>query len=54
MLILLAVVSQSPLNPLRLIAVCALATSLEQWSRWGIDNLTVPMAVGLSWMWMTV
>ncbi|KZR90281.1 Cytidylyltransferase family protein [Synechococcus sp. MIT S9508] len=53
-LILLVLISQSPLHPLRLIAVCALAVGLEQWGRWGIDNLTVPMAVGLSWMWMTV
>ena len=53
-LFLLVLISQSPLRPLRLIAVCALAVGLEQWGRWGIDNLTVPMAVGLSWMWMTV
>ena len=53
-LLLLVLISQSPLHPLRLIAVCALAVDLEQWGRWGIDNLTVPMAVGLSWMWMTV
>ena len=53
-LILLVLISQSHLHPLRLIAVCALAVGLEQWGRWGIDNLTVPMAVGLSWMWMTV
>ena len=53
-LILLVLINQSPLHPLRLIAVCALAVGLEQWGRWGIDNLTVPIAVGLSWMWMTV
>ena len=53
-LLLLVLISQSPLHPLRLIAVCALAVGLEQCGRWGIDNLTVPMAVGLSWMWMTV
>ena len=53
-LLLLVLISQSPLHPLRLIAVCALAVGLEQFGRWGIDNLTVPMAVGLSWMWMTV
>ncbi len=52
-LLLLVLISQSPLHPLRLIAVCTLAVGLEQWGRWGIDNLTVPMAVGLSWMWMT-
>ena len=53
-LLLLVLISQSPLRPLRLIAVCALAVGLEQFGRWGIDNLSVPMAVGLSWTWMTV
>ena len=53
-LLLLVLLSQSPLNPLRLIAVCALAVGLEQFGRWGIDNLSVPLAVGLCWAWMTV
>ena len=53
-LLLLVLISESPLHPLRLIAVCALAVGLEQLGRWGIDNLSVPMAVGLSWAWMTV
>ena len=53
-LLLLVLLSQSPLHPLRLIAVCALAVGLEQFGRWGIDNLTVLIAVGLCWAWMTV
>ncbi|KZR91781.1 Cytidylyltransferase family protein [Synechococcus sp. MIT S9509] len=53
-LLLLVLISESTLHPLRLIAVCALAVGLEQLGRWGIDNLSVPMAVGLSWTWMTV
>ena len=53
-LILLALVSHSPLNPLRLVAVTALAVSLEQLSRWGIDNLSVPLSVGLCWSWMVI
>ena len=53
-LLLLVLISQSPLHPLRLIAVCALAVGLEQFGRWGIDNLSVPLAVGLCWAWMTV
>ena len=53
-LLLLVLLTQSPLHPLRLIAVCALAVGLEQFGRWGIDNLTVPIAVGLCWAWMTV
>ena len=53
-LLLLVLLSQSPLHPLRLIAVCALAIGLEQFGRWGIDNFSVPLAVGLCWAWMTV
>ncbi len=49
----LVVMTQSPLNPLRLLAVCTLAVGLEQMSVWGIDNLTVPLGVALSWTWMT-
>ena len=49
----LVLVTQSPLNPLRLLAVCTLAVGLEQMSVWGIDNLTVPLGVALSWTWMT-
>lgn len=52
-LILLVLINQSDLHPLRLIAVSALAVGLEQLSRWGIDNLSVPVAVGLCWTWMT-
>jgi phytol kinase len=46
-------ITQSPLAPLRLLAVCTLAAGLEQMSVWGIDNLTVPLGVALSWTWMT-
>ena len=53
-LLLVVLTSQSTLHPLRLIAVSVLAVGLEQLSRWGIDNLSVPLAVGLCWTWMTV
>lgn len=36
-----------------LLAISLLATGLEQLSPWGIDNLTVPLAVGLSWQWLS-
>jgi phytol kinase len=49
----LVLVTQSPLNPLRLFAVCSLAVGLEQISVLGIDNLSVPLGVALSWTWMT-
>ena len=53
-LLVLVLASQSAIHPLRLIAVSALAVGLEQLSRWGLDNLSVPVAVGLCWGWMTV
>ena len=53
-LLVLLLTSQSVIHPLRLIAVSALAVGLEQLSRWGLDNLSVPVAVGLCWAWMTV
>jgi len=52
-LLALVLINQSQLTPLRLLAVCTLAVGLEQLSLWGIDNLTVPLGVALSWTWMT-
>lgn len=52
-LLALVVMTQSQLTPFRLLAVCTLAVGLEQLSVWGIDNLTVPLGVALSWTWMT-
>ena len=51
-LTMLVLVSDSAFQPIRVLIVCVLAVSLEQLSRWGIDNLSVPIAVGLSWFWM--
>tara|TARA_B100001093_G_scaffold154212_1_gene146886 strand:- start:1799 stop:2410 length:612 start_codon:yes stop_codon:yes gene_type:complete len=49
----LALITHSPIDPLRLLAVCLLAVALEQFSIWGVDNLTVPLAVAISWAWLT-
>ena len=49
----LVLITHNQLTPLRLVAVCMLAVGLEQMSLWGIDNLTVPLGVALSWTWMT-
>ena len=49
----LVLITHNQLTPLRLVAVCILAVGLEQMSKWGIDNLTVPLGVALSWTWMT-
>ncbi|MCP4974152.1 MAG: dolichol kinase, partial [Prochlorococcus sp.] len=52
-LISLIIVIDAPVHPMRILAVASMAVSLEQLSRWGIDNLTVPIAIGLLWPWMT-
>ena len=45
-----ALVQQLPApTPWALVAVAAVAVLLEQWSLLGIDNLTVPLAVGGLW-----
>jgi phytol kinase len=45
-----ALVQQLPApTPWALVAVTAVAVLLEQWSLLGIDNLTVPLAVGGLW-----
>ena len=46
----LALAQQLPApTPWALVAVAAVAVLLEQWSLLGIDNLTVPLAVGSLW-----
>ena len=52
-LIALILLTHSPLNPIRIAAVCIFAVGLEQVSKWGIDNLTVPLGVAMSWTWIT-
>ena len=50
----LAMLSPSSPGPIGLVVISLLAVGLEQLSRWGIDNLSVPIAVGISWHWMTI
>lgn len=50
--------SLTPLSPhhpsaLGLMLIALLAVGLEQLSRWGIDNLSVPIGVALSWQWLS-
>ncbi len=52
-LILLSFTVNQQFNVLPIIMITCLATSLEQVSRWGIDNLTVPIGVGYTWILMT-
>ena len=35
-----------------LLAIAGLATGLEQWASFGVDNLTVPLAVAGMWVWL--
>ena len=50
----LAMLSPSSPGAIGLVVISLLAVGLEQLSRWGIDNLSVPIAVGISWHWMTI
>ncbi len=45
----LALSSGLSIYPLRIIAITALAVSLEQISLWGVDNFSVPLAVAFAW-----
>ena len=49
----LALFSSHHPNPSGLVVISVLAVGLEQWSRWGIDNLSVPIGVALSWQWLS-
>ena len=51
MLSLLSWMGPSDPGVAAVIVISLLAVGLEQISPWGIDNLTVPLAVGLSWRW---
>ena len=46
-------ISGLPIYFLRILSVSALAVIAEQISILGIDNLTVPIAVAVTWEWMT-
>ncbi len=39
--------------PQSIFIITAFAVILEQISKWGIDNLTVPLGVAYSWIWTT-
>ncbi len=43
----------APIYPMRILLVTLLTVGLEQVSRWGIDNLSVPLGVALTWPWIT-
>ena len=54
--VLLAVAALAPATapPVpALLAIAAIATTLEQWATAGVDNLTVPLAVAGLWLWLS-
>ena len=51
-LIVISLITSQPFEPLNLFIISCLAVLLEQISWWGIDNLTVPIGVALSWRWL--
>jgi phytol kinase len=56
LLVLLAMtaITQQPTPLFSLVAISLLATALEQVSCWGIDNLSVPLAVAFCWRWQSL
>ncbi len=51
-LLVTSLISENPLNPFQIILISTLATSLEQIGPWGVDNLTVPIGIAYSWIWV--
>lgn len=49
----LAALTAQPVAWITLVSISLLATALEQLSGWGLDNLSVPIAVALCWRWLT-
>ncbi len=52
-LIAICLIANTPIHPIRVIAIALFAALLEQLGKWGIDNLTVPIGVTCTWLWMT-
>ena len=48
----IALVVNAPIYLLRIGILTVLAVGLEQFSKKGIDNITVPIVVAYSWAWM--
>ena len=49
----MTLITGANIAPIEIIFIGFLATGLEQISIWGIDNLTVPIGVALSWITIT-
>ena len=51
-LLSLSIITNIPIDLIKVLAITSLAVGLEQLSYGGIDNLTVPIGVAISWMWI--
>tara|TARA_Y100001968_G_scaffold219364_1_gene202117 strand:- start:2583 stop:3212 length:630 start_codon:yes stop_codon:yes gene_type:complete len=49
-LMAISIITSQGLQPINILLIMSLAVLLEQISYWGIDNLTVPIGVALSWL----
>ena len=47
-----ALISNYSITNFQVISIAFIALGLEQFSPWGIDNLTVPIGVAYSWLWL--
>ena len=52
-LLALSIVTKIPIQPIKLLVIAGLAVGLEQISKWGLDNLTVPIGVAYAWSVLT-
>ena len=53
LLIILSILINGELHLMKILTITCLIVGLEQLSKWGIDNLTVPIGVAISWGWLS-
>ena len=46
------IITGSNLYPFRILLITILITMIEQFSRWGLDNITVPLTIAYTWSWI--
>ncbi len=52
LLTILSILINGHFHPIKIIITTLIVVALEQLSKWGIDNLTVPISVALFWGWL--
>ncbi len=48
----ITIICNYSISPFPIVAITSLGVILEQIGPWGIDNLTVPIGIAFSWMWI--